>query len=90
MVSSGSSITNSGSTAKYNGVDERNNLKMFKVAILPFDAHNAKINASMGIKQLQDGLNNIIIAQITQSRKFREYLIVMLKIKKHTREKFSK
>ncbi|ASG68552.1 penicillin-binding protein activator LpoB [Francisella halioticida] len=71
MVSSGSSITNSGSTAKYNGVDERNNLKMFKVAILPFDAHNAKINASMGIKQLQDGLNNIIIAQITQSRKFR-------------------
>lgn len=70
VVKSGSSIT-SGSSIKYKGVDERNNLKMFKIAILPFDAHNAKITANMGIKQLQDGLNNIIIAQITQSRKFR-------------------
>ncbi|MED7819484.1 MULTISPECIES: CsgG/HfaB family protein [unclassified Francisella] len=79
IVVSGSSVASSGSTAsvasgsstKYKGVDERNDLKMFKVAILPFDAHNAKINANIGIKQLQDGLNNIIIAQITQSRKFR-------------------
>ncbi|QIW09628.1 CsgG/HfaB family protein [Francisella sp. LA112445] len=78
MISSGSSIVSSGSTsivsgssAKYKGVDERSNLDMFKIAILPFDAHNAKIRANMGVRQLQDGLNNIIIAQITQSRKFR-------------------
>ncbi|MED7787439.1 CsgG/HfaB family protein [Francisella sp. 19X1-34] len=77
-ASSGSSIAKSGSTSivsssstKYKGVDERNNLNMFKIAILPFDAHNAKIRANMSVKQLQDGLNNIIIAQITQSRKFR-------------------
>lgn len=71
VAKSGSTSITSGSSTKYKGVDERNNLKMFKVAILPFDAHNAKINADMGIKELQDGLNNIIIAQITQSRKFR-------------------
>ncbi|WP_150466597.1 CsgG/HfaB family protein [Francisella sp. SYW-9] len=71
-MSSGSTNVVSGSSTKYKGVDERNKLNMFKIAILPFDAHNAKIRAAnMGVRQLQDGLNNIIIAQITQSRKFR-------------------
>ncbi|WP_044526743.1 CsgG/HfaB family protein [Francisella philomiragia] len=63
--------TNSGSTVKYQGVDERNNLKMFTVAILPFDTKGVTNESIYSEKQLQNRLNQIIIAQITQTRKFR-------------------
>ncbi|APC91070.1 MULTISPECIES: penicillin-binding protein activator LpoB [Francisella] len=68
---SASSMLNSASSIGYKGVDERNKLKMFRVAILPFDTKGAKIDGNIDQKQLQTGLNNSIIAQITQSRKFR-------------------
>ncbi|AJI46509.1 penicillin-binding protein activator LpoB [Francisella philomiragia] len=63
--------TNSGSTVKYKGVDERNNLKMFTVAILPFDTKGVTNESIYSEKQLRNRLNQIIIAQITQTRKFR-------------------
>lgn len=71
LAISGSTIATSGSSARYKGVDERNNLNMFKIAILPFDAKGAEISAHISSKQLQTGLNQVIIAQITQSRKLR-------------------
>lgn len=70
VISSASSILSSASSA-YKGVDERSKLKMFRVAILPFDTKGAKIDGDIDQEQLQSGLNDSIVAQITQSRKFR-------------------
>ena len=70
-MSSASSMLSSTSSVGYKGVDERSKLKMFRVAILPFDTKGAKIDGDIDQEQLQAGLNDIIIAQITQSRKFR-------------------
>ncbi|MBK2243916.1 CsgG/HfaB family protein [Francisella tularensis] len=70
VISSASSILSSASST-YKGVDERSKLKMFRVAILPFDTKGAKIDGDIDQEQLQSGLNDIIVAQITQSRKFR-------------------
>ncbi|OIN84124.1 penicillin-binding protein activator LpoB [Francisella sp. TX07-6608] len=70
VISSASSILSSASST-YKGVDERSKLKMFRVAILPFDTKGAKIDGDIDQEQLQSGLNDSIVAQITQSRKFR-------------------
>ena len=70
-MSSASSMLSSASSVGYKGADERSKLKMFRVAILPFDTKGAKIDGDIDQEQLQASLNDIIIAQITQSRKFR-------------------
>ncbi|AIT09986.1 hypothetical protein LO80_08400 [Candidatus Francisella endociliophora] len=74
-VASGSTVSDPTVSNKisnsYKGVDERSSLNMFKLAILPFDAKGASISADISAQQLKDGLNQVIIAQITQSRKFR-------------------
>ncbi|MDE5003049.1 penicillin-binding protein activator LpoB, partial [Francisella tularensis subsp. holarctica] len=50
---------------------ERSKLKIFRVEILPFDTKGAKIDGYIDQEQLQSGLNDSIVAQITQSSKFR-------------------
>lgn len=65
------SKASSGSSTKYQSVDERSELDMFKVAILPFDIDSARINKNISPKQFQNGINQTIMAQFTQSRKFR-------------------
>ena len=70
-MSSASSMLSSASSVGYKGADERSKLKMFRVEILPFDTKGAKIDGDIDQEQLQASLNDIIIAQITQSRKFR-------------------
>ena len=49
----------SGSSVGYKGVDECSKLKMFRVAILPFDTKGAKIDGDIDQGQLQAGLNDI-------------------------------
>jgi curli biogenesis system outer membrane secretion channel CsgG len=61
----------SGSSTKYQGVDERDKLDMFRIAILPFDITNQNIDKKIKSSEFQQGLNQAIIAQFTQSRKFR-------------------
>lgn len=56
---------------KYKGVDERNKLRMFKVAILPFEVDSSALAKGVDDDAFQQGLNQAMIAQFTQSRKFR-------------------
>ncbi|AXA33349.1 CsgG/HfaB family protein [Francisella adeliensis] len=60
---------NSGST--YKSVDERDKLEMFSIAIQPFEVDESKLPKDTNAKVFQRGLNQAIVAEFTQSRKFR-------------------
>lgn len=55
----------------YQGVDERSKLEMFKIAILPFEVKDTTLTKGINIDTFQQGLNDAVVAQFTQSRKFR-------------------
>lgn len=59
------------STDTYKGVDERNGLEMFSIAIQPFEVDESKLPKNTSSKGFQVGLDQAIVAQFTQSRKFR-------------------
>ena len=58
-------------TNEHQGVDERSKLKMFKLAILPFEVKSSSLTKGVDADVFQQGLNNAMVAQFTQSRKFR-------------------
>ena len=58
-------------TTEYKGVDERSKLKMFKLAILPFEVKSSSLTKGVDADMFQQGLNDAVVAQFTQSRKFR-------------------
>jgi len=61
----------SSKAAEYQGVDERNKLKMFKLAIQPFEIKSSSLTKGVDADVFQQGLNDAVVAQFTQSRKFR-------------------
>ena len=61
----------SSKTTDYQGVDERNKLKMFKLAIQPFEIKSSSLTKDVDAGVFQQDLNDAIVAQFTQSRKFR-------------------
>ena len=61
----------SSKVAEYQSVDERSKLKMFKLAVLPFEIKSSSLAKGINPEAFQQGLNGAMVAQFTQSRKFR-------------------
>lgn len=57
--------------SSYQTIDERSQLKMYSVAILPFNIQQGAIKGEVNQASLQDSIEQAIQNQFTQSRKFR-------------------
>lgn len=64
-------IEKSNSSSDYKSVDERATLEMFNMAIQPFEVDQSKLPKGANAKDFQQGLSQAVVAQFTQSRKFR-------------------